>query len=295
MKKYGVLIIILILLAGFGVWKFVDQRTSTAKETQSKVDLNISGQTSEIDSIISRKIGDENSDIVIVYAQGGPEPEVETEVLEELRGSHEKLNNALFVQAHQVQTENSQLFTEKEISFEEAIEYDKKTVDNMATIVKYYKEKGKKVYVIGISFGAFVATDLIAKEGPELADGYGIMVGRLDIDEVFWKAFSEGKGGEYENGVTPVITEAESFIERNMYKLAAGIGHKRFTQLLKGMDLSKVAYAYGKNDEQVGTLNEKEISFLEEHGATLFPNEGGHSDASTDETSKMIKFLLDKH
>ena len=280
MKKGSILVIILVLIGGLGMWNFIDYKGANKVET-------------EIDAIVSRKIGYENSDIVVVYAQGGPETEVEEELLEELRGSDEKLKDALFVQAHQVQTENKKMFIKEEISFEQAIEYDKKTVENIANIVKYYKEKGKKVYVVGISFGAFVAADLIAKEGPDLADGYAIMVGRLDMNEVFWKAFSEGKGGEFQNGVTPVINEAESLVESNMYKLAAGIGHKRFTELLKGMDLSKVAYAYGKTDEAVGSLNEKEISFLKERGATLFPNEGGHSEASTYETEKTMKFLLD--
>lgn len=284
MKKLSILAIVLVLIGGLGIWNFIDYKGANKVETERET---------EIDSIVSRKMGNENSDIVVVYAQGGPETEVEEDVLEELRGADEKLKDALFVQAHQVQTENKKMFIKEEISFEQAIEYDKKTVENIANIVKYYKKNGKKVYVVGISFGAFVATDLIAKEGPDLADGYAIMVGRLDMNEVFWKAFSEGKGGEFQNGVTPVANEAESLVESNMYKLAAGIGHKRFTELLKGMDLSKVAYAYGKTDEAVGSLNEKEISFLKERGATLFTNEGGHSEASTYETEKMMKFLLD--
>lgn len=247
-----------------------------------------------VDELIARKLGNPDSDIVVVYSQGGPTIEVETDMLEELQSSHELLKDAYFVQPHQVQTESEGLFNKKEITFEDAINYDTKTVLNIAAVVKYYKEQGKQVYVVGISFGAFVTADLIAEYGTDFADGYAIMVGRLDIDKEFWQAFSEGKGGSFENGVTPVIEDTDDLIESNMYRLAAGIGHKRFTEKLADMDLSSVAYAYGKTDQAVGKLTDAEILFLENHGAKIFPNDGGHGDASTYETTSMMDYLLNK-
>lgn len=303
-KSIGIMVGVVVFIASMGILKNsinnnnnIQLKLETAEksnegnktliEKESKVD-------SEISSLISRSIGDETSDIVIVYAQGGPITEVEEEVLEEFRDSHEKLQNALILQAHQIQTESPELFMTEEITFDQAIEYDKKTLENITKIVKHYKLKGKKVYVIGVSFGAFVVTDLIAEEGPNLADGYGIMVGRLDMDDVFWKGFSQGKGGEFKGGVEPVLNQSECVEEANMYKLAAGIGHKRFTEELKDMDLSRLVYAYGKVDEAVGALTADEIKFLQDRKATILANEGGHSEASTYEVPGMMNFLLNE-
>jgi len=261
----------------------------TGEKNQSIADKK---EEIEIDKLIARTYGNEDSDIVVVYSQGGPMPEVEDGTLEEIRDSNDKLKDAYFVQPHQIQTEEPATFMSEEIAFEDAINYDKKTVKNIADVVKYFKDKSKKVYVVGISFGAFVTTDLISEYGTEIADGYAIMVGRLNIDDVFWKGFSQGKNGYYENGVTPVITDAESVAESNMFKLAAGLGHKRYMDLLKNHDLSKVAYAYGKVDEQVGSLNEDEIKFLEDRGAKVFANEGGHYAGATDETKEMMEYIL---
>lgn len=300
-KKLLVIVsLVLVVIGVFLVWQkskpIEIKMASKSEETQvvvTKVE-EVDSEAQEIEKLLARKIGNEDSDIVIVYSQGGPTTEVETDVLEEFRDSNEKLKGALIVQPHQVQTRRPELFTADHISFEQAVEYDKETVSNIAEVVKYYKARDKKVYVVGVSFGAFVSADLINAEGTELADGYGIMVGRLDMDEVFWKGFSEGKGGNFEEGIRPVLSEAESVEESNMYRLAAGIGHKRFTELLKDKDLSNVVYVYGLVDEAVGKLTEKEVKFLKDRNAVVIENEGGHSEASTYETAAMMKLLLEK-
>jgi len=246
----------------------------------------------EIDEIIARTYGNENSDIVVVYSQGGPSLDVEMEVLEELQESSGKIKDVYFVQPHQIQTLQVELFEASDITFEDAIKYDEKSVDYLAKVVKYYKNKGKEVYVVGISFGAFVTQKLIADYGVEIADGFAIMVGRLNIEEKFWTGFSQGKCGYYINGVEPILEETDELVDSNTYKLAAGIGYIRFMTQLDGMNLNKVTYSYGKLDEAVGRLSDAELKFLTDHGAKIFPNEGGHGDASTDETDKMIEYLL---
>ncbi|MCT4585674.1 MAG: hypothetical protein N4A54_12180 [Peptostreptococcaceae bacterium] len=248
----------------------------------------------EIEPLVAIAFGNQDSDTVVIYSQGGPDTEIEEGILEEIRDSNDELKDALFIHPYQVQTKNPKKFIDKEINFEDAIEYDKETVKDLYDICKFYKNQNKKVYVVGISFGAFVTTDLINTYGTDMADGFGIMVGRLNIEDEFWKAFSQGKGGGYEEGTKPVITEAEGLKDSNMYKLAAGIGHKRFMEELKDVDLSKVVYVYGKLDEQVGSLTNEEIKFLKDHKARVIANEKGHSEASTDETASMMKMLLSK-
>lgn len=229
----------------------------------------------DIDALVYTQ-GNEDSEIVLIYSQGGPVLEIDTIMMEELAEIDERLNDVLMVDVHQVQTENPSEFLNDEITFEQAKEYNQKTLDNLVKVVNHYKTEGKQVYVIGISFGAFVTQELIAQNGSDIADGYIIMVGRLDIEEDFWKAFSEGNGGYYENGLVPYIEHTEDIIEKNMYKLAAGLGYNRYTEKLKDTDLSKVVYVYGSLDEQVGALTEKEVTFLETNGAKIIVGESEH-------------------
>lgn len=246
----------------------------------------VENNVSEISSI-AYTYGNEASNTVIVNTQGGLIPELYNNELKEILKTV-NTNDYLIVNVHQAQTKNPELFVDKEISFDEAIEYDKKSIENLDKVIKYYKDKNKKVYVLGISFGAFMTQELIAEKGVDVADKYLIMVGRLDIDDMFWKGFSEGKNGSYIDGVNPVLEEADDIVEKNMYKLAAGLGKNRYTKKLDKYDLSNVTYVYGKTDEQVGKLTDEEIEFLKSKNAIIISDDGGHSDAID---NKIVKGL----
>ena len=111
---------------------------------------------------------------------------------------------------------------------------------------------------------------LILRKGLDVADKYLIMEGRLDIDEVFWQGFSEGKIGFLENGILPSVLEQDDVTLRNMSRLATGLGRNRYTQLLdEHEDLSKVTYVYGKTDEDIGKLTEVELQFLQSKNANI--------------------------
>ena len=235
--------------------------------------------STEIQSLIEYS-GNISANTVIVNTQGGPVPQLFTSNLKEMLKSV-NTQNTLVVNVHQVQTKTPQNFSSGEITFDQAIAYDKESIEMLYKVVKYFKNQGKKVYVLGISFGAFITQELIAEKGIDVADKYLIMVGRLDIDETIWKAFSEGRGGGYTNGVTPFLTNQTDIRAKNMSKLAAGLGHNRYTtKLAKYSDLSKVTYVYGKVDEQVGgKLADTEIQFLKDRKAQVLVSEKGHSGA----------------
>lgn len=104
------------------------------------------------------------------------------------------------------------------------------------------------------------------------------MVGRLDIDKVFWEGFSQGKGGNFVNGITPVLYDLDGIETKNMNKLAAGLGQNRYTQTLnKYKNLSKITYVYGKTDEHIGKLTKAEIDFLTGKKAKIIEAPGNHS------------------
>lgn len=228
--------------------------------------------------------GNFKSNIVVVNTQGGPVTGLEDDILKEII-QESKMKDALFVNVHQAQTKEPHLFTKTDITFDNAKKFDKLSVERLKKVIDYFKKKKKKVYVLGISFGAFMTQELIASHGIDIADGYLIMVGRLDIDEDTWKPFSEGKKTKYVydgNGdYTIEVVNDQDVEERNMNRLAAGLGFNRYTARFKDIsDLSKITYVYGTEDEQVGPLSDEEIKFLEDRKVQIGKNDGANHDES---------------
>jgi len=225
--------------------------------------------------------GNFKSDIVVVNTQGGPETKLDDESLKETIEAT-KTSSALYVNVHQTQTSEPHLFTKTDITFSNAKKYDERSVARLKKVIDYFKMKKKKVYVLGISFGAFMTQELIADYGIESADGYLIIAGRLDIDEDTWKPFSEGKRTTYvydqNGGYTINLFKGKlSVEEKNMARLAAGLGFNRYTERLKDeKDLSKIRYIYGTHDEQVGPLSKEEIKFLEDRNVGIGKNQGAN-------------------
>jgi len=231
----------------------------------------------EIKNLIYFK-GDENADIVLVNTQGGPDTELATDEFDDLL-KNVNTSGILRVNVHQAQTLNPELFTKNEITFAEATNFDTKSVDTLYKVIKYFKDQNRTVYVLGISFGAFMTQQLIAEKGINTADKYLIMVGRLDINDVFWQAYSQGETGHFVDGLTPVLYESGSTVTKNMNKLAAGLGQNRYTQTLgQYQNLSKLTYVYGKNDFAVGKLLSDEIQFLKSRKAKIIAGDGNHSE-----------------
>ena len=242
-------------------------------------------------------IGNSDADVVIVNTQGGPMPSLLTDEFAEVFSGVD-LDNAFVVNVHQSHTKNQEKVSKGIISFEEAKTIDEESVAMLAQVVDGFLKQEKRVYVVGISFGAWMVQDLLATQG-SVADGYVIVVGRLDMPDVIWKSFSQGGSGYFEDGVNPVVEEVESIDESkldareiaefNMAKVAAGLGHKRYTKLLKDVDLSKVHYLFGKRDEPVGRLSDAEIKFLESKDVNVIVTDGGHGSSKLDE--HMYKIL----
>ncbi|MBW1295462.1 hypothetical protein [Aquimarina litoralis] len=237
----------------------------------------------EIKDLIYFK-GNEEAPTVLINAQSGPDTELSTGEVDEIFQTFDT-SNLLVVNVHQTQTLDSSLIENNDITFNQAIDFDTESIEIFSKVVQYFKDQGRTVYVLGISFGAFITQELIAKKGIDAADKYLIMVGRLDLNEVVWQAFSEGRFGYFENGVTPVIEQeiGTDVINRNLDRLAAGLGMNRYTELLNTFDdLSKITYIYGKTDEAVGRLTDVEIDFLESKNVTIIGGEGNHDETIND-------------
>lgn len=233
----------------------------------------------EIRELVYSK-GNPNAPIVLVNTQGGPETELaKAEFDEIIQGVN--TDNLLAVNVHQIQTLHPELFVSSDITFNDAERFNSESINLLFKVVKYFRDQNRTVYLMGISYGAFVVQEFIAKKGLNAANGYLIEVGRLDMNEEYWKNFKEGKGGFYRNGTIPVLdnNKAETAQLRNMYRLAAALAQNRYTHLLNRYDnLSAITYVYGKQDEAVGRLTQSEIDFLQSRNAEIIVGEGNHSE-----------------
>lgn len=258
-------------------------------------DTNPTANSFEEISDIATFHGNLEGNIIVVNTQGGPVTQLDDESLNEFI-SETQTQSALFVNVHQEQTKNPSQFTSTDITFEQAKQHDLQSIANLKRVVDFFKsQQGKKVYVLGISFGAFMTQELIALHGIDIADGYLIMVGRLDIDEDTWQPFSQGKYTEYiydNNGnyTISLLGDGPSAEERNMARLAAGLGYNRYTDKLNSISgLSKITYVYGDRDEQVGPLSTQEIQFLTGKGANVVLSDGGNHDVAIEAGLNLLK------
>ena len=260
--------------------------TAAPTATTSAVNDDGTGATEPFDLEASiEAIGNPDAQVVIVNTQGGPVTELASEELADI-GRLVDLDETYVVNVHQAQTLDPERFTSADVTFDEAKAADGASVQRLASVVEHYVAQDKQVYVLGISFGAFMTQELLATQG-NVADGYLIMVGRLDMPEEVWSEFAQGRTAGFVGGVDIVTVPIEEAGmgagtpagDRNMARLAAGLGHQRYTERLAGLDLGNVVYAYGDTDEQVGRLTAAEVRFLEDAGATVQRSDGDHGGA----------------
>lgn len=91
----------------------------------------------------------------------------------------------------------------------EAEAIDLESVQWLARFIKHFDQKGKKIAVIGSSFGSFMVNELVAQYGTNYADLFISAVGRLNMDDDIVKAFSQGKGGGFSY---PAYGSADKFV-----------------------------------------------------------------------------------
>jgi len=224
--------------------------------------------------------GDEKAPTVLINVQAGPSTQLAENIVEFIVATFNTMD-ILTVNPHQVQTLDPNIIDGNEITLEQAINFNAESVETLYKVIKYFNDEGRTVYVVGLSFGAFVTQELIAKKGIEVADDYLLISGRLNINDVMWQGLAEGKNGYFENGVTPIV-DADPFEEvfkRNEARLLAGLGMNRYTEQFNSIEsLSNITYIYGTTDEAVGSLTAEEVTFLQSKNANILSGNGGHDE-----------------
>ena len=258
-----------------------DERSAQVEQARDAPEQPATDEVAVEDTYIG--VGNPAAEVVVVLAQGGPLLFLvgESQLREVARGLD--LEQSYLVNVHQAQTIDAGAFAVEEISFDEAKAADSRSVAMLAAVVKHFQEQGKAVYVVGVSFGAFMVQELLATQG-NVAEGYLIVVGRIDMPAAVWTEFAEGRAARFVDGTEVVALTLEEAGHRggnqaafrNMSRLAAGLGQHRYSERLAGVGMANVIYVSGTVDEQVGRLTDAERAFLAERGADLIEYEGGH-------------------
>jgi len=224
--------------------------------------------------------GEEKAPTVVITVPGGPGTELATELVDQLSW-YFNTTGVLMVNVHQAQTLNPSILQDEDITFDQAVNFNAESVETLHQVVKHFKDEGRTVYVVGLSFGAFMTQELIAKKGIDVADKYLIITGRLDMNDIFWLGLAQGKSGYFENGVNPIIN-AEPQVDvfgRNEARLFAGLIMNRYTQHFNTIEsLSNITYIYGETDDAVGRLTNEEVAFLQSKNANIFTGSGDHDE-----------------
>ena len=236
--------------------------------------------------------GAPQSDTVLIFCEGGPETHLGYEVDGKTQWRYlPGYRNYYRIFLHQAQTYNKDMFNYGHLFTEEhATQEVAHTSEMLLRAIKFFKDRNKKVIVIGNSYGAFVMAHYLATR-PALADKYFICGGRLDVQPEVYQNHLMGYNGAFDvDGQTylaPDTTNQEhlAFPEERYWQifrvkqlLKGVIGRYRYTELLSGIDLSNVTYFYATNDENVGALSASEVRFLEANGAAVIATHDGHYD-----------------
>ena len=224
-----------------------------------------------------RVFGNIDADTVWIFEQGGP--------------SHTLLDNPhlyisgypvyqeiQFVQVHQTLTLNHDLAARHaELSLAELQAEVDVSVEILRRTIAHYKARGKKVVVVGYSYGAFLTTRYLAADGPGAADRYVLIAGRLDMPEEFVDGALSGEFFYFPDAVFPREFPLQPMTDREFIRLRimGATAHDRYTERLAGTDLQRVIYVYGAADTVVGRLTAAEVVFLESAGSRIIAVQGG--------------------
>lgn len=234
--------------------------------------------------------GSWDSDIAFVFVQGGPMPDISAYHPRPLSllPNQDKILRIEMLESQMINQTVLSAFphlTEKQCLYEH-----NQNSEILLRTIKYLKNRGKTVYVLGHSYGCLIGFDfLYTKEN--LADKIILMGSDLDEDLRNFEKLDNGeeKITRWRNGIEPYRTtfggnnplnalyqEKRSVVFSNTVHLVASSGKRRFTQLLAGKDLSNVIFMHGKFDESNGRTSKAELDFWHRHGAITIESYGDH-------------------
>lgn len=235
--------------------------------------------------------GNLKSDTVWIYEQGGPSETLDEKNLENFP-NHE---NYMKVYVHQVLTYNNKLY-DKDLSVAQAEKETDVNTDILHRVIKHFKDLGKRVIVVGHSYGAFVITRYLAQKGSQLADKYIIMAGRIDSPKNLYEGLLNKQYFYLPDYITAVLhptLQPQTKKDKTELFMIGVIGKPRYSKLLAEVNLNKVTYVFANDDSAVGRMSAMEKSFLSSKGAKLIEiDKGGHGAMFDEPYNKTIYDLI---
>ena len=215
------------------------------------------------------------AETVWIFEQGGPSHDISNEVLLLFLGlpDHENIH---LVQAHQTLTLNPHLAARHaRLSLADLQAEVDVSVELLRRVVAHFKAQGKRVVVVGYSYGSFLVARYLARHGPGGADRYLMIAGRLDMPREFVDGAMAGMLYHFPDATAPEPSGRRPTTDEEAIELliAGATFHDRYTERLAGTDLRKAIYVYATRDTVVGRLSDAELRFLEQSGSTVIVGE----------------------
>ncbi len=218
------------------------------------------------------------ADSVWIFEQGGPSHDISFDVLLPFLSlpNHEEIH---LVQVHQTLTLNHRLAARHaRLSLADLQAEVDVSVALLRRVIDHFKARGKRVVVVGYSYGSFLVARYLAQHGPGGADRYLLMAGRLDMPREYVDGALAGMLYHFPDATDPEPSGQRPTTDREWIRLliAGATFHDRYTHRLAATDLRKAIYVYATADTVVGRLSDAEVAFLEQSGSTVIAGEGAN-------------------
>ncbi len=250
------------------------------------------------------KRGNENQEVVFVFVQGGPDSELHIGRKDPLYLMSDK-KDILRIYPYQTLMLNSDLIATEPILTKEQSAYENElNAEILHRVISYWKNRGKKIYLIGHSFGASICMEYLNSKKNQ-TDKVFIM--GLDLDEDP-RNFENVKSGEYvrwKEGTEPYVKRiyrwipddypAKSGFDRaadNLTMIVKNNMDKKYTELLKDEVYKNMIAVYATMDEANGPKSKKEIDFIESKGGEVIEVVGDHHSMVSKTFMEMIYAYL---
>lgn len=244
--------------------------------------------------------GDETSDTVWIYVQGGPVTDREyafEETYQDGSDLYPFFKDDFRVYPYQAQHLDKTIAPSALFDFKAAKKEAAKSSEVVKRIVEHFNAKNKVVYLVGHSYGSFIVNDVLARYG-SIARKTISLNGRLEMDDVVWQGFSKGEEWLFEDtGINPTLNTSASddIEEQNMRKLAAGLGYNRYTSKYANVDLSDAIFFTAGDDKYVGDFTQNTIDFLQANAEQLYViPDIGHGDVFNPNLMKELHDVIIK-
>ncbi len=248
--------------------------------------------------------GSWENNTAFVYVQGGPDIDLQ---INEKDALHLMPNADKLLKIYPVQSQilNPDLLIANPIlTAEQSANENAISAEILNRTVSYLKDKGKKVFLIGHSYGSSICLEYLNSK-KNLTDKTLIMGLDLDEDISSWNQLNTGEYIRWENGEKPVSKTVFGWVPKdypiknsfdrfadNLTALVKSNMQKNYTKLLKQSDFDKLISVYAKNDEANGRKSKKEIEFLKSKKVTVVELEGNHHSMLTAKFMKKVYEIL---